>query len=162
MSCALKHHGAGPRTLIHSDLHPGNWYLPGDGKPGLCDWQRIAQGHWARAVAYAMSAMLDVPHRRAWEREVLAHYLARLHFHGGPTVAFDDAWTLYRRQLPVALLMCAIDSEKFAAWNKSLIGNILFEAAKSVSAAPDGAAASATVNFRIAVDPDDGSLLIEV
>ena len=102
---SLSDHGAGPRTLIHSDIHPGNWYLTGDGKPGLCDWQCIAQGHWARDVAYAMSAMLDVPQRRAWERELVEHYLARLQFHGGPAVAFDDAWALYRRQLPVALLM---------------------------------------------------------
>ena len=102
---SLADHGAGLRTLIHSDVHPGNWYVTGDGEPGLCDWQCIAQGHWARDVAYAMSAMLDVPQRRAWERELLQYYLNRLQHRGGPAVAFDDAWALYRRQLPVALLM---------------------------------------------------------
>lgn len=102
---ALDDHAEAPRTLIHSDVHPGNWYLTGDGKPGLCDWQCIAQGHWARDVAYAMSAMLDVAQRRAWERDVLRQYLVRLREHGGPAIAFDDAWTLYRRQLPLALLM---------------------------------------------------------
>lgn len=102
---ALDEHATTPRTLIHSDVHPGNWYLTGDGKPGLCDWQCIAQGHWARDVAYAMSALLDVAQRRAWEHDVLEHYLVRLRKHGGPVIAFDDAWTLYRRQLPLALLM---------------------------------------------------------
>lgn len=102
---SLADHGAGPRTLIHSDVHPGNWYVTGRGEPGLCDWQCIAQGHWARDIAYAMSAMLDITQRREWERDLLAHYLTRLHHHGGPRVAFDDAWALYRRQLPVALLM---------------------------------------------------------
>lgn len=102
---ALDDHATAPRTLIHSDVHPGNWYLTSDGKPGLCDWQCIAQGHWARDLAYAMSAMLDVAQRRVLERELLVQYLDRLNHHGGPAIAFDDAWTLYRRQLPLALLM---------------------------------------------------------
>jgi hypothetical protein len=98
-------HGNGPRTIIHSDVHPGNWYLTGAGEPGLCDWQCIAQGHWARDFAYAMSTMLDVEQRRAWEHEILTRYLAALTDAGGPLVPFDEAWEQYRKQLPGALLM---------------------------------------------------------
>ena len=67
-----------------------------------------------------------------------------------------------RVQLSNTERLCAIDSEDFAAWNKALLEQVLFEAAKSVSAAPDGTAVAATVEFRIAVDPGDGSLVIEV
>ena len=98
-------HAAGERTIIHSDVHPGNWYLTASGAPGLCDWQCIAQGHWARDFAYAMSTMVDVPQRRAWERELLSRYLTKLQETGGPRVAVDDAWQHYRQQLPAALLM---------------------------------------------------------
>ena len=56
---------------------------------------------------------------------------------------------------------CAIDSDEAAAWNQALIEQILFEAAKSVPAAADDTAVSATLTFRIAVDPHDGSLVIK-
>lgn len=57
--------------------------------------------------------------------------------------------------------VCAIDSEEAAAWSHEVIENILFEAAKTVSAAGTGTAVSASVTFRITVDPTDGSLLVE-
>ena len=101
----LKIHRAGPRTVIHSDVHPGNWYLTAQGQPGLCDWQCVAQGHWARDFAYAMSSMAQVDQRRAWERELLGGYLEKLAAAGGPRVDVDTAWRLYGEQLPAALLM---------------------------------------------------------
>jgi hypothetical protein len=101
----LAPHRSDLKTIVHSDVHPGNWYLTGDGDPGLCDWQCIAQGHWARDFAYAMSTMVDSETRRAWDREMLARYLAKLHEAGGPKVAFDEAWSQYGKQLPGALLM---------------------------------------------------------
>lgn len=57
--------------------------------------------------------------------------------------------------------VCAIDNEETAVWSRELIEKILFEAAKTVSAAGNGTAVSTSVNFIITVDPDDGSLLIE-
>ena len=93
------------KTIVHSDVHPGNWYLTNRGDPGLCDWQCIAQGHWARDFAYALSTMLDIETRRAWEHEILTRYLAKLSDAGGPKVAFEEAWAHYAKQLPGALLM---------------------------------------------------------
>lgn len=93
------------RGVVHSDVHPGNWYLTADGQPGLCDWQCIAQGHWARDLAYALASMASIAQRRAWERELVAQYLARLALHGGPRVEFAHAWQRYGEQLPGALLM---------------------------------------------------------
>lgn len=102
---SLTDHGVGPRSVIHSDVHPGNWYLAADDRPGLCDWQCIAQGHWARDLAYALSSMLEPEPRRAWQDALIAGYLRALKAAGGPVVAHADAVALYRRQLPVALLM---------------------------------------------------------
>jgi hypothetical protein len=32
----LAMHGAEPRTLLHSDVHLGNWYVTNAGRMGLC------------------------------------------------------------------------------------------------------------------------------
>jgi aminoglycoside phosphotransferase (APT) family kinase protein len=102
---ALSIHTEEPRTLIHSDVHLGNWYITGDGRMGLCDWQCVSTGSWSRDFAYAVSTIMDVPDRRAWERELMQRYLERLQAFGGPRIGFDHAWTLYRRQTFAALLM---------------------------------------------------------
>lgn len=101
----LRVHDERPRTLLHSDVHLGNWYVTGDGRMGLCDWALVCAGHWSRDFAYAVSTTLDVPDRRAWERELLARYLDRMADCGGERIDADAAWTLYRQQLFAALLM---------------------------------------------------------
>ncbi len=98
-------HAEEPRTLIHSDVHLGNWYITGAGRMGLCDWQCVSTGSWSRDFAYALSTIMDVPDRRACERDLLRRYLERLAEFGGPMIDFDHAWTLYRQQTFAALLM---------------------------------------------------------
>lgn len=88
-----------PATLLHQDVHPGNWFRLPDGSMNLYDWQAIARGNWALDLAYALSAGLEIEDRRAWERELLARYLDRLAEAGGAAPAFDDAWLAYRQQM---------------------------------------------------------------
>lgn len=88
-----------PRTLLHQDVHPGNWFRLPDGSMNLYDWQAIAKGNWSLDVAYALSAGLTVEDRRAWERDLLERYLGRLGAAGGTPPAFDEAWLAYRRQM---------------------------------------------------------------
>ncbi len=102
---ALALHAKAPRTLLHSDVHLGNWYVTDQGRMGLCDWQCLGKGHWARDVSYAISTTLAIEDRRAWERDLLKRYLERMYEHSGLAVAFDEAWELYRRQILLALLM---------------------------------------------------------
>jgi thiamine kinase-like enzyme len=88
-----------PRTLLHQDVHPRNWFhLPG-GELHLYDWQGIAKGNWSLDVAYALSAALDVDDRRAWERELLELYLDELGAARGQPPSFEDAWLRYRQQM---------------------------------------------------------------
>jgi Phosphotransferase enzyme family len=88
-----------PKTLLHQDVHPGNWFRLPDGSLNLYDWQGIAKGNWALDVSYALSAGLEVADRRAWERELLELYLDELAAAGGKAPAFADAWLAYRRQM---------------------------------------------------------------
>jgi hypothetical protein len=101
-------HKAGPRSLLHSDVHIGNWYITGDGRMGLCDWQCLTQGHWSRDLAYMISAALTVENRRAWERDLLQRYVARLNDVTGGNIDLDQAWDHYRRQMLHALWMWTI------------------------------------------------------
>ncbi len=102
---ALALHERLPPTLLHSDVHLGNWYVTGEGRMGLCDWGCIVKGHWSRDFAYAVTAALTVDDRRSWERELLALYLDRMHAAGGERLGFDEAWLRYRQQTFQGLVM---------------------------------------------------------
>ncbi|GAA0606057.1 phosphotransferase [Sporichthya brevicatena] len=88
-----------PRTLLHQDVHPRNWFHLPDGALHLYDWQGIAKGNWALDVAYALSAALDVEDRRAWERDLIALYLDELAAAGGKPPSFEDGFLAYRQQM---------------------------------------------------------------
>ena len=101
-------HRQGPRNLLHSDVHIGNWYRHANGAMGLFDWQCVAQGHWSRDVAYALAAALTVEDRRAWERALLARYLETLSTLADVYIDTNSAWDHYRRQMLHALWMWTI------------------------------------------------------
>jgi aminoglycoside phosphotransferase (APT) family kinase protein len=103
-------HEQGPRSLLHSDVHIGNWYRTGGGSPrmGLCDWQCLTKGHWSRDVAYMLSAALTPKDRAAWERDLLKRYLERMGARAGTKLAFDESFGHYRRQMLHALWMWTI------------------------------------------------------
>jgi hypothetical protein len=102
---ALDLHRKGPYTLLHSDVHLGNWYITGEGRLGLCDWQCLGRGHWARDVAYALSTTISIQDRRAWERDLLRRYIQRMQEKCGLSISFEEAWDLYRQQIVLALMM---------------------------------------------------------
>ncbi len=102
---SLRMHDEHPRTVIHSDVHLGNWYVTKDGRMGLSDWARVCRGHWARDLAYSLSTTLTVEDRRAWEKDLIEHYCARHGEVSGKPVDTATAWEGYRRQTFAALLM---------------------------------------------------------
>jgi thiamine kinase-like enzyme len=105
-SLYLNSHGT--LTVLHQDVHQGNWLRDPDGRMGLYDWQAVARGEWALDFSYAMSVNLPVEDRRAWERELLERYLWRLGEEGvSHSPSFDDAWLRYRQQ-PFHVLIFAL------------------------------------------------------
>lgn len=105
MMRSLQINVSGPQTMLHSDVHPGNWYVTRDGGMGLCDWQCVVQGGWARDLAYALSSGLTIEQRRAWERDLVARHGERLADAGITPPTPDDAFLAYRQQLPHAMFM---------------------------------------------------------
>lgn len=104
----LRIHATGPQTLLHTDVHLGNWYITQEGRMGLCDWQCVSIGHWARDVAYAIAATLTIEDRRAWERDLIARYVTKVDPHKRFGISAERALELYRSQLPAALLMWTV------------------------------------------------------
>jgi len=94
---SLSLHLDSPPTLLHQDLHLGNWLRDRDGRMGLYDWQCVAVGHWALDFSYALAGALATEDRRNWEEVLVRRYCAQLVEHGvrtGPS--FDEAWCAYR------------------------------------------------------------------
>ncbi len=105
---SLETHARMPSTLIHNDVHLGNWYITQAGRMGLCDWQCVTIGNWARDFSYAVGATLTIEDRRNWEKDLLRLYLEKLRAAGGESIPFEMAWTLYRQQMIAALLMWTV------------------------------------------------------
>ncbi len=101
-------HRRDPRCLLHSDVHIGNWYRDAEDRMGLYDWQCLTQGHFARDLAYALSAALAPPDRREWERGLVERYLAGLSEFEVEPPSFDAAWNAYCSQMMHALWMWTI------------------------------------------------------
>jgi hypothetical protein len=87
----------GPHTYLHGDLHVSNTYLTRAGAVGVCDWQVALKGSWAHDYAYIMATAAEAEDRRAWERELLDHYLECLAAAGGERIAPGRAWLAYRQ-----------------------------------------------------------------
>ncbi|XDG02403.1 hypothetical protein ABKA04_002018 [Annulohypoxylon sp. FPYF3050] len=78
------------RTLLHGDTHLGNVYFTAEGKTRFLDWSAIHFGSCFHDLAYFISSILNIEDRRAYEMEVLDHYLQTLHRLGGPKLDRDD------------------------------------------------------------------------
>ncbi len=92
-------------TLIHSDVHLGNWYKTEEGNVGLLDWQCCNIGPGIRDVAYALSTMLEIEDRRKWEVDLLASYVDQMNIHSDERYNFDSTLYDYKRFLLAALMM---------------------------------------------------------
>jgi hypothetical protein len=96
----------GSRAIVRSDVHAGKWYLTGDGRVGLFDWQCMLHGLGVQDIAYALIGNLTVEHRRAWERELLELYRELPGEHGATNVPDSETvWLRYRQMVPHAMFM---------------------------------------------------------
>jgi aminoglycoside/choline kinase family phosphotransferase len=103
----------GPHCLLHTDPHLGNWYLDRECRPGLLDWQSVRKGPWAHDVNYCVVSSVDMLDRRAWERDLLQHYLGALQSHGVSPPALEEAWLAYRQQTVYGLYYWLVNPIEF-------------------------------------------------
>jgi hypothetical protein len=101
----------GALCVVHGDAHIGNAYVEPGGRVGFVDWQTVAVGSWVHDVNYFLVSALDVPDRRAHERDLLGHYLKALATYRVSAPGFDEAWSDYRRATVHGFLgwLCNLD-----------------------------------------------------
>lgn len=104
----LRDHEDLPQTVLHGDVHLGNWYMTGAGHMGLCDWQCIVSGTYAQDLAYAITTTLRSEHRRAWERDLIGIYVDTFNRLAARPISYEDCWHLYRRHAMAGLLMWTV------------------------------------------------------
>ena len=90
--------GEGPRTLVHHDVHPGNFFWRG-GRPGLLDWHLVRVGEGVSDVAYFLSTALPPHIRRAHEARLLERYRDALLDCGVSAPGLDSIAARYRAHL---------------------------------------------------------------
>jgi hypothetical protein len=97
--------------VVHGDAHIGNAYVEPGGRVGFVDWQTVSVGPWVHDVNYFLVSALDVPDRRAHERDLLDHYLKALATFGVSAPGLDEAWSDYRRATVHGFLgwLCNLD-----------------------------------------------------
>jgi hypothetical protein len=88
-----------PNSIVHTDVHAGNWFVEDGDRMGLYDWAATARGQGARDLAYALTSALTVADRRAWERDLVAHYTEQVAEVSGTAQDHMAVWTAYRRQV---------------------------------------------------------------
>jgi hypothetical protein len=86
---------ASPYCLSHGDCHVGQGYVLPSGEVDFLDWQCVTANSWANDLAYFMGTALSIEDRRAYEKDILNHYLAALKARGVAPPSFDEAWRLY-------------------------------------------------------------------
>lgn len=108
-----------PITVLHADVHVGNWYRKADGRMGLCDWQVMVKGQWAADVSYTLASALSTENRRAWERGLIAAYLDQLAQAGVAAPHSDAAWDAYSLQ-PVRPFLTWLFTIGAATWQPDM------------------------------------------
>jgi len=88
----LQHHA---KVIVHGDEHLGNLAIEANGAPIFYDM--LARGEaWPLGLARFLIPTLDSLDRRAWEKSLLAGYLADLARYGAPVPTFEEGWLAYR------------------------------------------------------------------
>jgi thiamine kinase-like enzyme len=134
---SLKINTVGPQTLLHGDVHPGNWYVAGDTRMGLYDWQCATRGGGARDVAYALSTHLTVENRRAWERDLVARYCDRLAAAGCRVPNSEDSFLAYRQQMLHAMFMWLVTIGRYALQPEMQPKDVTLESVRRTCQAAD-------------------------
>jgi hypothetical protein len=88
----------GPKTLVHHDCHPGNFFW-NNAQPGFLDWQLVRVGEGIGDVAYFLATALQPEIRRSHEAGLLALYRQVLVNHGIGELDEERLWQRYRAHL---------------------------------------------------------------
>ena len=101
-----------PNVLVHGDTHLGNLYIDIDGEPGFFDsLPHLASGMYE--ITYHITNALDVPDRRAHERDLVAHYRDELIRCGVDAPSLDNLMHQFGCMLVNGYLIFLVNASEF-------------------------------------------------
>lgn len=103
---------AQPEVLVHGDTHLGNLYIDVDGEPGFFD-SLPHKSAIMKEVSYHVAGALDVPDRRAHERELVAHYRYELASHGADLPPLDELMRQFGIFLANGYMIFIVNASEF-------------------------------------------------
>ena len=101
-----------PYATCHGDTHLGNLYIDIDGEPGFFD----SLPHISAAmqeITYHITNALDVPDRRAHERDLVAHYRYELASHGVEVPSLDELMRQFGIFLANGYMIFIVNASEF-------------------------------------------------
>jgi len=101
-----------PPVLVHGDTHLGNLYIDIDGEPGFFD----SLPHKSAAmqeITYHITNALDVPDRRAHERDLVAHYRYELTSYGVDVPSLDELMRQFGIFLANGYMIFIVNASEF-------------------------------------------------
>lgn len=84
----------GTPTLIHGDVHDGNFFYDED-QPGLLDWAIASRGPAMRDVAYFLTGSITPEHQH-WVRPLVEFYLQELGKYCTQPPGIDEIWQQFQ------------------------------------------------------------------
>lgn len=85
----------GVPTLIHGDVHDGNFFYAGD-QPGLLDWAILSRGPALRDVGYFLAGTVEQGDQADWGRELIQYYRSELLAAGVDAPTEAELWEQYQ------------------------------------------------------------------
>ncbi|MDG2003502.1 MAG: hypothetical protein P8J20_09255 [Novosphingobium sp.] len=101
-----------PDALIHGDTHLGNLYIDTDGEPGFFD-SLPHKSAVMQEITYHITNALDVPDRRAHERDLVAHYRYELASHGVDVPSLDELMRQFGIFLANGYMIFIVNASEF-------------------------------------------------
>jgi hypothetical protein len=101
-----------PEVLVHGDTHLGNLYIDVDGEPGFFD-SLPHKSAVMQEVTYHITCALDVPDRRAHERDLVAHYRYELAGHGIDLPPLDELMRQFGIFLANGYMIFIVNASEF-------------------------------------------------
>lgn len=108
----------GTPTLIHGDVHDGNFFSDGQ-EPGFLDWAIVSRGPGLRDIGYFLAGTLQSEDQLNWGREMLRYYREQLLAAGVKAPTEKELWEQYQCHAAYVWIASAVTLAMGDEWQET-------------------------------------------